>query len=230
MLCVRYFLCINTCRLVIQMFIIFGKWICSVLISGCGWAVHHQTELRVHWEWVRWNSLFGNSRMSPWKVWSNLNLADWKLYNIICSLFGSVEKVPFSKSTLRNICGRLVMSRQMMMWGQLWLFSPILLLVTHTLHVELLKPEQDQEFDVDKWEQSHAVPVIWWCSHFWHDAQDESVRHAIRAFVGVNNHFQCIILVGVLMRDKQIESFKWAFTKFLSMIGGRAPKTILTGS
>lgn len=34
-------------------------------------------------------------------------------------------------------------------------------------------------------------------------------------FVGVNNHFQSIILAGVLMRDEQVECLEWAFAEFL---------------
>lgn len=36
---------------------------------------------------------------------NNVNLG--KVYNIIGSFFGSVEKVPFTKRTLRNICGKI---------------------------------------------------------------------------------------------------------------------------
>ncbi|XP_048528954.1 protein FAR-RED IMPAIRED RESPONSE 1-like [Triticum urartu] len=47
-------------------------------------------------------------------------------------------------------------------------------------------------------------------------------------FVGVNNHFQSIILGGVLLRDETTETFEWVFKEFASLTGGKAPKTILT--
>ncbi|XP_037442014.1 protein FAR1-RELATED SEQUENCE 5-like isoform X2 [Triticum dicoccoides] len=47
-------------------------------------------------------------------------------------------------------------------------------------------------------------------------------------FVGVNNHFQSIILAGVLVRHETEETFEWVFSEFVRILGGRAPQTILT--
>ncbi|KAL6880650.1 hypothetical protein ACP4OV_012215 [Aristida adscensionis] len=38
-------------------------------------------------------------------------------------------------------------------------------------------------------------------------------------FVGVNNHYQSVILGGVLMRHKTVESFKWVFREFVTLMG-----------
>ncbi|PUZ68650.1 hypothetical protein GQ55_2G045900 [Panicum hallii var. hallii] len=48
-------------------------------------------------------------------------------------------------------------------------------------------------------------------------------------FVGVNNHYQSVILGGVLMQHETVESFKWVFREFVTLMGGKAPSTILTG-
>uniref|UniRef100_A0A8I6WQ28 Protein FAR1-RELATED SEQUENCE n=1 Tax=Hordeum vulgare subsp. vulgare TaxID=112509 RepID=A0A8I6WQ28_HORVV len=47
-------------------------------------------------------------------------------------------------------------------------------------------------------------------------------------FVGVNHHFQSIILGGVLMRNEKEETFDRVFKEFVSLMGGKATLTILT--
>lgn len=47
-------------------------------------------------------------------------------------------------------------------------------------------------------------------------------------FFCVNNNFKTKVLAGVLMRDRKIESFKWVFSTFVELMGGKHPQTILT--
>jgi len=49
-------------------------------------------------------------------------------------------------------------------------------------------------------------------------------------FVRVNNHFQTIIFGGLLLTTETSEDFKWAFEKFMEIMNGAAPQTILTGT
>jgi hypothetical protein len=49
-------------------------------------------------------------------------------------------------------------------------------------------------------------------------------------FVGVNNHYQTVIYAGILMAEETVEGFNWAYTEFVSLMGGKAPVTMLTGN
>ena len=47
-------------------------------------------------------------------------------------------------------------------------------------------------------------------------------------FFGVINHFESVIFAGVLLTNEKVENFKWAFKKFVAMMGGKASVTFLT--
>ncbi|RYR09656.1 hypothetical protein Ahy_B05g078035 isoform F [Arachis hypogaea] len=48
------------------------------------------------------------------------------------------------------------------------------------------------------------------------------------SFVGVNHHGQSTLLGCALMKNEDIQSFKWLFECWLRCMGGKAPKGILT--
>ncbi|PKU65844.1 protein FAR1-RELATED SEQUENCE 7 isoform X2 [Dendrobium catenatum] len=48
-------------------------------------------------------------------------------------------------------------------------------------------------------------------------------------FTGVNHHKQTVIFGAAVMYAETVESFKWLFETFKAVMGGKQPKTILTG-
>jgi hypothetical protein len=58
---------------------------------------------KVHWPSHKHTDVYTDDLIRP--VRGNLNLG--KMHNIIGSFFGSVEKVAFTKRTLRNMCGKI---------------------------------------------------------------------------------------------------------------------------
>ena len=49
-------------------------------------------------------------------------------------------------------------------------------------------------------------------------------------FVGVNNHFQSIMLGGAFMCHEAGETFEWVFSEFLSLMDKKHPVNIPTDS
>lgn len=159
------------------------------------------------------------------------NIGITKLYSILGTFFGSMERVPTTKRCLKTLCQQI--NREQAIDD---------IQKTLNLFRSLRKSDPGFVYSVDADEDGWIKTLMWTNSQSRNQYQsfgdvitfDTTYKTNLYdmpfgLFVGVNNHFQSILLGGVLMTDETIESFRWVFKEFASLMGGKPPCTILTG-
>jgi hypothetical protein len=160
------------------------------------------------------------------------NIGITKLYSILGTFFGKMANVPTTKRCLKTLCHKINREEaEDDINKTLLLFS------------ELMKDDPGYKYVIDRDEDGRIRTLMWsnsksrmQYSHFG-DAITFDTTYKTNLyempfglFVGVNNHFQSVLLAGVLMTDETIETFQWIFKEFAKLMGGKEPKTILTGT
>jgi len=160
------------------------------------------------------------------------NIGITKLYTILGNFFGSMQNVPATKRCLKSVCQKI--NREQ---------AEDDIKKTLDLIRDLRKNDPGFLYSVDTDDEGRIKTLMWTNSRsrmqYEHFGDVVSFDTTFKTnlydmpfglFVGVNNHFQTVLFAGVLMTDEKIESFKWVFREFASLMGGKEPKTILTGN
>ncbi|RYR13800.1 hypothetical protein Ahy_B04g070599 isoform F [Arachis hypogaea] len=94
-----------------------------------------------------------------------------------------------------------------------------------------LELEDDQSIKLAFWEDARSRAT---CEYFGDVISFDTTYNTntynmvFGSFIGVNQHSQSTLLGCALMKNEDIQSFKWLFECWLCCMGGNAPKGILT--
>jgi hypothetical protein len=155
------------------------------------------------------------------------NVGITKLYSILGTFFGKMENVPATKRSLKYLCQKV--NREQAEDD-----------INKTLKKfsEFMKDDPGFKYVFDPNEDGRVRTLMWTNSR--NRMQYEHFGDAISfdttyktnlyelpfgMFVGVNNHFQSVLLGGVLLTDETIEMFEWVFREFAKLMGGKEPAT-----
>ena len=160
------------------------------------------------------------------------NIGLTKLCTILGDFFGSMQNVPATKRSLKTLCHKINHEQAEDDKKK-----------TLDLIRDLRKNDPGFMFSVDTDDNGRIKSLMWTDTRsrmqYEHFGDVVSFDTTFKTnlydmpfglFVGVNNHFQTVLLGGVLMTDEKIESFQWVFKEFAGLMGGKEPKTILTGN
>lgn len=157
--------------------------------------------------------------------------------DVIYTYFGAMKKMPLNKWSLKSLCESITMelAEEDDTCKIIELFDDFR---------SLRRDDPSFQFRVELDDTGRQFKSVLWTNgrsrmqyaHFG-DAITFDTTHRSKLydmpfglFVGVNNHYQNVILGGVLMQHETVESFKLVFHEFITLMGGKAPSTILTGT
>lgn len=154
-----------------------------------------------------------------------------KVNCILRSMRGSAESVPFTKNSVRTVCAEIAQDN---------LQDDVRKTMELFQHISKTDPDFMFSMQLD---EDNRIKSLMWCSgrsrrmysHFGDVVMFDTTYQtnfydmSFAMFVGVNNHFQSVLFAGVLLTSEDTESFEWAFSEFVKLMGGPPPMTILTG-
>lgn len=159
---------------------------------------------------------------------NNISLS--KVHCILGSMHRDGDKLPFTKKSLRTVCQQIAFEQK---------DDDIKKTMDLFRNMQSTDPDFAFRFALDP--EGRIKNLIWTTGRsrrrytcfgdvvvFDTTYTTNLYKMPFGLFVGVNNHFQTVIYAGILMSEETIEGFNWAYTEFVSLMGGKAPLTMLT--
>lgn len=147
-------------------------------------------------------------------------------------MHGQNDYVPFSRQSIRALCGRLSqesivedMAKTLQILESMKAKDPGL----------VVKMDLDEIGRIKSMFWCHGSSRADYCAFGDVVTFDTTYRTNLYnlpfgLFVGVNNHFQSTMFGAVLLTEETIEAFRWCFRIFGEAMGGHLPCTVLTGT